>query len=132
MPFIDKIAWIHIKDRRVLFARSRDKDVFYLPGGKRENNETDIETLCREITEELSVTIVPSTAKFENVFESQAHGMPLGVLARVTCYTADFEGTITPSYEIEEIAWLSSSEEHKTVSAGILALHYLRNHNLID
>ncbi len=132
MPFIDKIAWIYIKDRRVLFARSEGKDVFYLPGGKRENNETDKETLCREVAEELSVSILPDTARFVSIFESQAHGMPDGVIARVSCYTADFEGTVTPSGEIAEIAWLSSADEHKTVSAGILALHYLHKHNLID
>lgn len=30
---IDKLAWIYLKDRRVLSTRSVDKDVYYLPGG---------------------------------------------------------------------------------------------------
>jgi 8-oxo-dGTP pyrophosphatase MutT (NUDIX family) len=37
----------------ILSTRSRDKDVYYLPGGKRELGETDVQTLVREIREEL-------------------------------------------------------------------------------
>ena len=54
---IDKIAWIHTKDGKVLSTLSRGKDVFYIPGGKREENETDEQTLVREIKEELDVDI---------------------------------------------------------------------------
>lgn len=48
---IDKIALIYIKDRKVLSSRSKGKDTYYLPGGKREGDETDQETLIREIIE---------------------------------------------------------------------------------
>ncbi|WP_308287346.1 NUDIX domain-containing protein [Actinomadura parmotrematis] len=40
---------------RVLSTRSRGKDVWYLPGGKREAGESDERTLLREIAEELAV-----------------------------------------------------------------------------
>ena len=45
---IDKIAWIHLDDGKILSTRSRGKDVYYLPGGKREPGETDLDTLVRE------------------------------------------------------------------------------------
>jgi 8-oxo-dGTP diphosphatase len=61
MTIIDKIAWIRLEDGAILSSRSRGKDVYYLPGGKREAGESDIDTLVREIREELSVAIVPDT-----------------------------------------------------------------------
>ena len=33
--FIDKIAWLYIKDRKVLSTRSKGKDVYYFPGGNQ-------------------------------------------------------------------------------------------------
>ncbi|HEX6356304.1 NUDIX domain-containing protein [Actinophytocola sp.] len=104
---IDKIAWIHLDDGRILSTRSRGKNVYYLPGGKREPGETDVDTLVREVDEELAVTINPATAEHLGTFEAQAHGHADGVLVRMTCYTAHHEGTPVPSNEIEEIGWLT-------------------------
>lgn len=55
VSMIDKIAWIRVEDGRILSSRSRGKDVYYIPGGKPEPGEEDIETLVREVEEELSV-----------------------------------------------------------------------------
>ncbi|MGJ1396842.1 hypothetical protein [Sphingobacterium multivorum] len=46
---IDKVALISISDKKVLTALSKSKSKLYLPGGKREPNESDIECLKREI-----------------------------------------------------------------------------------
>lgn len=48
---IDKVALIHIANKKVLSTRSKSKNKLYFPGGKRENNESDLECLKREITE---------------------------------------------------------------------------------
>jgi 8-oxo-dGTP diphosphatase len=103
---IDKIAWIHVVDGRILAARSRGKDKFYLPGGKREPGETDAETLVREIREELDVEIAVESITPAGTFEGQAHGHPEGTLVRTTAYSAEFRGTPRAAAEIEEIAWL--------------------------
>ena len=50
---IDKIAWIYIKDKKVLCTLSKGKNTYYSPGGKREEGETDEETLIREVKEEI-------------------------------------------------------------------------------
>ncbi|GAA1284312.1 hypothetical protein Psi02_33790 [Planotetraspora silvatica] len=71
---IDKIAWIHLEDGKVLSTRTRGKDVYYFPGGKREPGETDLDTLTREIDEELAVAVLPATAELLGVFEARAHG----------------------------------------------------------
>jgi 8-oxo-dGTP diphosphatase len=58
---IDKLAWCCIKDKRLLGARSKGKNIYYIPGGKREEGESDHEALIREIKEELSVDLKPET-----------------------------------------------------------------------
>jgi 8-oxo-dGTP pyrophosphatase MutT (NUDIX family) len=104
---IDKVAWIQIGDGKILSTRSRGKDVYYLPGGKREVGEADLDTLVREVEEELAVTIDPGTARHVGTFRAQAHGHAEGVTVQMTCYTADHHGTPAASSEIEEISWLS-------------------------
>lgn len=113
MTVIDKIAWIRLEDGAILSSRSRGKDVYYLPGGKREAGESDIDTLTREIAEELSVTIIGDSAAHLGTFHAQAHGHPDGTIVRMTCYTADYRGTLQPAGEIEEIVWLTHADRHR-------------------
>lgn len=110
---IDKIAWIHLADGKILSTRSRGKTVYYLPGGKREPGESDLDTLVREIDEELSVAIVPSTAVHLGTYQAQADSHADGVIVKMTCYTADHEGTPTPSSEIEEVVWLTYADRDR-------------------
>ena len=113
MTTIDKIAWIRLENGAILSSRSRGKDVYYIPGGKREPGEGDIETLVREIQEELSVTIAPNTAEHLGTFHAQAHGHPDGTMVRMTCYTADYQGVLQPNSEIEEMVWLTHADRHR-------------------
>jgi 8-oxo-dGTP diphosphatase len=107
---IDKIAWILLDGGRILSTRSRGKDVYYLPGGKREPGESDAQTLVREVKEELTVDVRPETAARLGTWEAQAHGQADGVTVRMTCYTGEHTGTPAPSSEIEEIAWLGYAD----------------------
>lgn len=110
---IDKLAWIRVENGRVLCARSRGKDAFFLPGGKREDGESDEAALAREVREELSVDLIPESLREFGVFEAQAHGRPAGVNVRMTCYTADYRGELQPAAEIEEIAWLTNDDRQR-------------------
>jgi len=110
MTLIDKIAWIRVEDGKILSTRSRGKDVYYLPGGKREPGETDVQTLVREIREELDVAIAPGSATHAGTFQAQAHGHAAGIAVRMTCYTADYQGTLAPSSEIDELIWLTYAD----------------------
>ncbi|MGH2482447.1 MAG: NUDIX hydrolase, partial [Ktedonobacteraceae bacterium] len=85
---IDKLAWIYIQNQRLLSTRSKGKDTYYIPGGKREGGETDQEALLREVKEELTIDLHPETITFFGQFEAQAHGKPEGTLVRMLCYTA--------------------------------------------
>ena len=107
---IDKIAWLELADGRILSTRSHGKDVYYLPGGKREPGESDVDTLVREVREELAVAIDPATAVHEGTFSAQAHGHSAGVLVQMTCYSARYEGVPTASSEIAEVRWLTYAD----------------------
>ena len=113
MKIIDKIALIYIKDGKILSTLSKGKDTYYLPGGKRENNETDEETLIRECKEELTIDIKEDTIKYYGTFEAQAHGKSEGILVKMTCYTAEFNGEIKSSSEIQEVTWLNYCDMDK-------------------
>lgn len=113
---IDKIAWLHLHEGKALAARSRGQDRFYFPGGKREPGETDEQALLREIEEELTVRLRRDTLRYLGSFEAPAHGQPAGTLLRMRCYAAEYEGTLQPAAEIEEMAWLTY-QDHPRVSA---------------
>lgn len=110
LPEIDKIAYIRVENGKILSTKSNGKTKYYIPGGKRENNETDEATLIREIREELNVSIISSTINYFGTFKAQADSHRAGIIVKMTCYTAEFEGNLEPCNEIEEIKWLSYSD----------------------
>ena len=110
MKEIDKIALIYLKNGKILSTLSKGKDTYYIPWGKREGNESDVETLIRECKEELTIDIKEDTINYYGTFEAQAHGKAEGVLVKMTCYTAEFKGEIKPSSEIQETRWLDYSD----------------------
>ncbi|WP_223067969.1 NUDIX hydrolase [Paenibacillus caui] len=122
---IDKIAWIHVVKGQILCARSKGKEICYLPGGKREPGETDTDTLLREIEEELSVRIKPETISHFGTFEAEAHDKPEGVLVKMSCYFADFEGELSPASEIEELVWLTYQDRDRVSSVSQMIFEQL-------
>lgn len=116
MKEIDKIAFIYIKDGKILSTLSKGKDTYYIPGGKREENEIDEQTLIRECKEELTIDIKKETIKYYGTFEAQAHGKAEGILVRMTCYMAEFEGELKPDSEIQEMIWLDYSNLNVKIS----------------
>jgi 8-oxo-dGTP pyrophosphatase MutT (NUDIX family) len=132
MAVIDKLAWIHIVDRKILSTLTKGKDVYYIPGGKREGEETDSEALVREIKEELSVDLLPERLEKVGVFTAQAHGKAEGVVVRMTCYTGPYMGEICPASEIGSVAWLAHKD--KTISSPVdqIIFDWLKGRDLID
>jgi len=132
MTILDVLAWICLKDKRILCARTRGNDVFYLPGGKREPKESDWEGLSREITEEMSVSLVEETLVEVLTVEEEAHGFAEPTWVIMKCFLAAYEGEIKPAAEIEEIAWLTTENLQQCAPATQRVLEHLANQQLLD
>lgn len=100
----EKVAWVLVRDGRVLVTRNRGVDVFYFPGGKREPGESDAETLSREIAEELQSRIDAATMVHVGTFETRRDD-DAGAEFRMICYTAEYTGPLVASREIAESDW---------------------------
>ena len=129
--FIDKLAYLYLQDGKLLCTLSKGKDTWYIPGGKREAGESDEQALIREVKEELSVDLNPETIEPAGVFEAQAHGKPEGVVVRMTCYTAEFEGVIRAASEIADIAFFTYDDKVKTSTVDHLIFDDLHARGLL-
>jgi 8-oxo-dGTP pyrophosphatase MutT (NUDIX family) len=129
---IDKLAWIYIVEKKVLCAKSKGKELFYIPGGKREPGESDQAALIREILEELSVNIQPDTIKYLGEFEAQADAKPEGTLVHMSCFTADYVGVLQSASEIAEAAWLGYSDRDKCSLVVQIIFDWLLEKELIE
>jgi ADP-ribose pyrophosphatase YjhB (NUDIX family) len=133
METIRKSAWLCIKNRRVLFARSEENaHTYYLPGGKPEGDESDIEALIREVREETTVMLLPDSIKLAKTFTDHAHGKPADVMVEVQAYFADYEGALMENEEIAELAWLTSNDTNKLYGVGAQAVAWLKEQGVID
>ena len=144
--YIDKLALILINStNKQLVARSFGKTVYYTPGGKREEGESDIEALVRECREELAIDLLSATKTPADIvpygtFQAQAYGKPEGTMVRITCFRVvpreaeiELESLVRPSEEVEELSWIDSTfDREKLTVTGIMILEDLKEKELID
>lgn len=123
---VDALGWVHVEAGRLLAVRTAGKTAFYLPGGKREPGESDLDALRREVREEVTVLLLPDTLVPLGKFRAPAHDYPAGTAVDLVCYMADFEGEIRAAAEIEEVAWLTAADSERCAPAVRLVLEELR------
>lgn len=131
MKVIDKLAWLELKGGKVLSTRSRGKDTYYIPGGKREAGESDKQALVREIQEELTITLLEPTIAYVGTFQTQAHGHPAGVEVKMQCYRAAYEGSIKAASEIEEVVWLTYADRARVSPVDKIIFDWLKAEGLL-
>lgn len=129
---IDKLAWLYIRDGKLLSARSKNKKLFYIPGGKREDGESDQQALIREVQEEISVKLIPASIKYAQTFKAPADGKSSETIVKLSCYFADFQGDLAPDAEIEEIDFISYQNKSLCSLASIKVMDWLESQNLIQ
>jgi 8-oxo-dGTP pyrophosphatase MutT (NUDIX family) len=121
------VGWIHVRVGRLLVVRSRDNELFFMPGGKLDPGESDTEALVREIEEELGVLLDPATVRSGLVAEAPGHGLD-GRLVRMHCFYAEpLPGSPEPAprAEVGELTWVTGSEAHRVPPAGRIVLEHL-------
>lgn len=96
-----------LKDGRVLCVRKSPEHDWILPGGMPEDDEVDIETLNREVREELGCGIrLP--LDWLGVFQGPAADRP-GVTVTVRVYVGELDGEPRPNAEITGMRWIALS-----------------------
>lgn len=112
IPSIRVSALVLLRDDAMLMVRKRGTTAYMLPGGKPEAGETPVDTIIREVAEELGLRVARADLEELGTFEAPAaneaghrvcgdvfvhRGMPAGF---------DFDG-IAPQAEIESVAWFA-------------------------
>jgi len=131
MDIIDKVAWLYILDRKVLFARTKDNPLFYTVGGKRKFGESDVQVLIREVEEETGVTLDALSFSHIHTFIGPADRHP-GQEVRLKCFVAVGDKLPEPRGEIEELAWFGLDDGDRTTIPGRSVLNWLYVAKLID
>ena len=133
MNLIDKVALISLSDDlRILSTRSHGRSRYYLPGGKREVGESDLDTLVREAEEELSIDLQTESAVFAGEFQAQADAHPDGVVVQMRCYECAYRGEPIPTSEIAEVVWLSYSDRHMVSPVDQAIFDHLRGNGRLS
>lgn len=120
---IDKVGGVILKDKKILVQRKKNnREECIIPGGKRKGNETDFETLKRELDEELTVKLIK--AEFLGGYDDIAcfSNEPI----HVQTYIADIEGDIVCDNEIKEAIWIDKNYKEQRIKVGsILGEHVI-------
>lgn len=110
-PDIYKAAGIIIRNRKLLVERSKDKEFFISPGGSIEDGETPKQALVRELMEEFSIGVKDDDLEMFGTFWANAAGQEDKKLKMDVFIVKNYEGEPVPSSEVEELAWVASTNE---------------------
>jgi len=109
---------------RVLVVRKHGPDSFIQPGGKREAGEEALQTLARELREELGVALREGSARALGTFEENAVNEP-GRRVQGAAYLVEVDGTPRVQAEIAELAWIPLQAPHGVKLAPLSERHIL-------
>ncbi len=129
---LDVVAWVHIRENRLLTVRARGRDLLYLPGGKTEPDESPSAAVAREVKEELGLNLRPEDFTALGTVVTEPHDQPRYTSVRMVCFTAPYEGPLHPSAEVDEILLVSPAERRLLAPASAAALDLALDHGLLD
>ncbi|MFH1806167.1 MAG: NUDIX domain-containing protein [Pseudomonadota bacterium] len=119
IPLLIRTAnWVLTDGTKILAVRTRDRDRFYLPGGKIDAGESPQNALIREIHEELGVALIPDSLTRLGIFTGSGHNLPPDARIEMTCFSASYTGQFQPGREIAEYAWLGPADRHLMAPMG--------------
>lgn len=124
-----------IENRKLLLAYSRNKQCFYLPGGKIDEGETAAKALCREIAEEMNVTIGEHELKYHTHITAPAYGEENGIMMEQDCFFLHRSITPQASAEIGELKYFSLNDylsETNRAPGAVMILEKLKAEGFVD
>lgn len=101
-----------IRDNKLLLAYSNNKKAWYLPGGKVDAGETSLQSLQREIWEELTLRIKAEELKYYCHITAPAYGEN-AVIMEQDCYLYELSEEIAPRNEIGAVRFFDSESYAK-------------------
>lgn len=104
MKEIVKVGLAACHNGALLLVRKNGAKCFILPGGKPEKNEENLETLRREVWEELRCDM--KNVNYIGSFSDIAAEIP-DTKVTVQLFAGSLVGEPTPASEIDEIAWVA-------------------------
>lgn len=126
---------LHIKDRKLLLAFSRNKQCFYLPGGKIDAGESASQALCREIQEELNIPLSETDLRHYTHITARAYGEENGIIMEQDCFFLEKEVNPQASAEIGELRYFTVTDYKKEAAiapGALMILEQLKKAGLID
>lgn len=124
-----------IENRKLLLAFSKNKQCFYLPGGKIDAGETPATALCREIAEEMNVTINEHELKYHTHISAPAYGEEQGIIMEQDCFFLHQNILPQASGEIGELKYFTLEEyflESRQAPGAVMILQQLKAEGFID
>jgi len=124
-----------IKDKKLLLAFSKNKQCFYLPGGKLDAGETARQALCREIAEELNVQLSETDLVFYTHISAPAFGESAGIVMEQDCFLLLRDIQPRAAAEIGELRYFSLQDylqQSQQAPGAVTILQILTNAGLLS
>jgi len=133
--FIHCAGLITVNNKKLLLAFSKNKQAYYLPGGKIDEGETAQSALIREIKEELNVSLKEDEVQYYTHITAAAFGEQQGIIMKQDCFICTLNQVPAPNGEISDVRYFTEEEyrcEQQIVPGVIMAFEQLRKDRLVD
>ncbi|MDR0224865.1 MAG: NUDIX domain-containing protein [Burkholderiaceae bacterium] len=136
VPALSTAGLVVVRQGRLLLAYSRNKQAWYLPGGKVDAGETPEQALRREIEEELNLALRPERLRAWGHVTALAYGEvpPRRMEQDCFLYALGDDEKLQPRQEIAEVRFFDAQDyarESAQVSGVLQVMQMLRADGLM-